>query len=83
MAQDMVRPTASEHDVEVAEMDRALAHYRRVRAELEATSMDKYATIDADTGNFVIADTVFGAAAKFRETFGQDRPAWTLHIGTT
>lgn len=79
-----IRAIAASFDERQAEMERALAHYdNRLRPHLLAQHLGMYATIDADTGDYVVASSGMAASRLFRETYGQDRPGWTLHIGTT
>jgi hypothetical protein len=49
MAQDMLRPGVQVSD-EHAELQRAHAHYARVRDQLEAEAYDQDATMDVENG---------------------------------
>jgi hypothetical protein len=83
MAQDMLRHDRTRRDTEMVEMHQAIAHYRVVQDKLEVEALNRFATVDAETGDYVIADTRLEASARFRDVYGPDRAGWTLHIGTT
>lgn len=83
MAQDIATKGGPSREEATAEMQRALAHYRRIQARLEIEAPNEYATIEADTGEYTVAKDRRSASAAFRSKYGHDRPGWTLYIGTT
>jgi uncharacterized surface protein with fasciclin (FAS1) repeats len=79
----MIEQDGLNRENETAEMEKAISKYRRLQPILEAEAPNAYVTIDAETGNYTVAADRRAASAAFREKYGTDRPAWTMHIGTT
>jgi hypothetical protein len=64
---------------EIAARGRVL--YENVRPNLEATAMGKLACINAETGEYILGDSIREVHDAFDRKFGIETPSWVTEVG--
>lgn len=60
---------------------RARAFYEPVRTKLEAEALHKFVCVNAETGEYILGESIREVHLEFDQKFGAKTPSWVTQVG--